>query len=343
MKLKYVIMAVACSCGISFAHAETFELKVATFVTPKHGMSKWIDAWARQLEEKSAGRLKFEVLHGGQMGPPPKYYDLARNGQADITWALHGATPGRFKLTEISNMPFLFCSAEQATRVLNNSELRSGYLDAEHKGVKVLVNFMHPPGQINMAGEAVLSVADLKGKALRPASRSVGQLIGMLGGKPVGLPPTAMAESLQKGTIDGALIDYGGAGLAFQLGPFLKNITEVYAYTTSFTLVMNPDSFARLPDDLQAMIDTSVTDVSTEIGVMWDKLDAVGKKVLIDAGVTIHTLPEAEMAKLRTVGAAQTSAYVESLEAEGLPADEVLALMRSLAKKIGPVGPGCDE
>lgn len=340
MKLRSLIGAVALSLVGASALAETFEMKVATFVTPKHGMSQWIDSWAKDLEEKSEGRLSFEILHGAQMGPPPKYYDLAANGQADITWVLHGATPGRFQLTEITNMPFLFCSAEQATRVINDPRLRA-LIDPEHRGVKVLATFMHPPGQINMNGGPVLSLDDMKGKALRPPSRAVGQLVAMMGGKPVGLPPTAMAEALQKGTINGTMIDYGGAGLAFQLAPFLTDITEVYAYTSSFALVMNPESYAKLPEDLQAMIDESVTGVSAEIGQVWDKLDGIGKKVLTDAGVTIHELPEPELTKLRGVGEAQTAGYLKELNGKDLPADAVMATIKDLIAEVGPVGLGC--
>lgn len=340
MKLKSLLIAAALSAFGTAAFAETIELKVATFVTPKHGMSQWIEKWAAGLEEKSSGRLKFEILHGAQMGPPPAYYDLAANGQADITWVLHGATPGRFKLTEVSNMPFLFCSAEQATRALNDPAVRA-LIDPEHRGVKVLTTFMHPPGQINMKGGPVLALSDLEGKALRPPSKSVGQLIAMMGGKPVGLPPTAMAEALQKGTIDGTMIDYGGAGLAFQLGPFLTDITEVYAYSSSFALVMNPDSFSDLPEDLQTMVDDSFIDVSTEIGQAWDKLDGIGKSVLIKAGVTIHKLPEEELTKLQTIGNAQTSGYLKSLNDADLPGTEVMDAIKAAVDAVGPVGLGC--
>lgn len=340
MTFKSLISAAVMSLAASFASAQTYDLKVAGFVTPKHGMSKRIDAWAAGLEEKSGGRLNFEILHGAQMGPPPKYYDLAANGQADITWVLHGATPGRFQLTEVTNLPFLFCSAEQATRVINDPKLRA-LIEPEHRGVKVLATFMHPPGQINMNGGPVLSLDDMSGKALRPASKTVGQLIAMMGGKPVGLPPTAMAEALQKGTIDGTMIDYGGAGLAFQLGPFLTDITEVYAYSASFALVMNPDSFADLPEDLQTMIDDSFADVSAEIGQVWDSLDEIGKKVLIDAGVTIHQLTDAELAKLKAVGAAQTTQYMDTLKGQDLPGEAVMSTIAALIEEVGPVGPGC--
>lgn len=190
---RWLAAPLLCSVGVCVA-SDTYTLKFASFVPAPHAMSEWIETWVAELEVQSAGRLIFETLHGAQMGPPV-YYDLAANAQADVTWILHGATPGRFPLTKITNLPLLFCSAEQATRVINDERVRA-ITDIEHRGVKVLATFMHPTGQILMRSEAVLA------------------------------------------------IDYGGAGLAFQLGPFLSDITEVYAYTSSFALVMNPDSFA---------------------------------------------------------------------------------------------------
>lgn len=165
----------------------------------------------------------------------------------------------------------------------------------------------------------------------------------MLGGKPVGLPPTAMAEALQKGTIDGTMIDYGGAGLAFQLEPFLTDITEVYAYTSSFAFVMNPNSFGDLPEDLQAMIEESMIDVSPQIGQIWDKLDGIGKGVLTKAGVNFHTLPEDEMAKFQAIGAKLTTGYLAGLNEAGLPADDVMSAIITAIKAVGPVGLGCQS
>lgn len=106
-------------------------------------------------------------------------------------------------------------------------------------------------------------------------------------------------------------------------------------------LGMNPDSFDGLPDDLQAMIDDSLQGVSAEIGQVWDGLDAIGKKVLTDAGVTIHTLDDDQRAALVEVGNGVTEDYVAELEAAGKPGEAVLTLMREIANEVGPVGPGC--
>ena len=69
--------------------------------------------------------------------------------QADAAWFLHGGTPGRFPLTEIISLPFMVGSAEIGMKVLNDHDLRAKYLDAEHKGVKVLMLFTHQPGSVH--------------------------------------------------------------------------------------------------------------------------------------------------------------------------------------------------
>ena len=315
------------------AAAQTYELKIAHFVTPKHSYSQWIARWARALETKSKGALKFKIFPGSQLGPPPKYYDMARRGQADITWLAHGFTPGRFPLTELSNLPYLVGSAEIGTKVLNDKTLRAKFLDAEHKGVKVLMLLTHQPGNIHTARKPVRSIDDIKGLRLRFASATIRDFIAALGGTPVGLPPTRIAESMQKGTIDGAVIDYGGGGIAFRIGPVTKYTAEVYSYVTSFCLCMNRRSYDRLPANLRKLIDESVSGREKEVGHEWDKLDAIGKRLMLKAGTTPLKLSSAEHARFRAVGARVTEAKLAELEKRGLPARAVHKLMRELAAR----------
>src|SRR3954463_12031593 len=125
---------------------EKYEVKVAEFVGAQHFMTQWLVGWGEKLEKASNGRLTFKHFPGAQMAPAPAHYDLARTGQADVSWFLHGGTPGRFPLTEIINLPFMAGSAESGTRALNDPELRAKYRDAEHREIRVLILFTHQPG-----------------------------------------------------------------------------------------------------------------------------------------------------------------------------------------------------
>jgi TRAP-type C4-dicarboxylate transport system substrate-binding protein len=111
----------------------------------------------------------------------------------------------------------------------------------------------------------------------------VRDFVAALGATPVGVPPTEMAEQLQKGTIDGVFIDYGGAGIAFKLGGIVKHTTQMYSYVTSFGLVMNPAFYAKLPPDLQKLVVDTTTGMEQEVGRIGTLL-RTGEAGLIEGG-----------------------------------------------------------
>jgi TRAP-type C4-dicarboxylate transport system substrate-binding protein len=267
------------------------------------------------------------------MGPVQQHYDYARTGQADVSWFLHGATPGRFPLTELVQLPYLVGSAEIGTKVLNDSELRAKYLDAEHKGVKVLLLLTHQPGNVHTTKKPIRTVEDMKGLRIRFASPTIREFVAALGVTPVGVAPTEQVEQLQKGTIDGVFIDYGGAGIAFKMGGILKYSTEMYSYVSSFGLAMNEDFWNRLPPDLQALVSKSVSGVEQEVGQAWDALDVPGKKAIMDGGGEAIRLSAAENANFRKIGAEVTEAKLSELEGKGMPARAIHTTMKSLAEK----------
>ncbi len=312
---------------------EKFELKVAEFVGAQHFMTQWLVKWGEKLEKASNGRLAFRHFPGAQMAPAPAHYDLARSGQADVAWFLHGGTPGRFPLTEISHLPYVVGSAEIGTKVLNDAALRAKYLDAEHKGVRVLLLLTHQPGNVHTVKTPIRTTEDMKGLRIRFASPTIRDFVAALGGTPVGVPPPDQLEQLQKGTLDGTFIDYGGAGMAFKMGGTIKYSTEMYSYVTSFGVAMNPELYAKLPADLRKLVDDSMKGVEKEVGEGWDALDPIGKKALVDGGAQAIRLSAQEDAKFRKIGAQVTDARLAELEAKGLPARAVYASMKALSEK----------
>jgi TRAP-type C4-dicarboxylate transport system substrate-binding protein len=330
---KSVLAGASLIAAPSVARAQAIELKLAYFVGDQHAMSQWLIKWSNILEKESGGRITVKRFPGSQMGPVQQHYDFVRTGQADVAWFLHGATPGRFPLTEIVQVPYLVGSAEIGTKVLNDAELRAKYLDAEHKGVKVLLLMTHQPGNVHTTSKPIRAVDDMKGLRIRFASPTIRDYIAALGGTPVGVLPTEQVEQLQKGTIDGVFIDYGGAGIAFKMGGLLKYSTEMYSYVSSFGVAMNPDYWAKLPPDLQALVTKSMTSVEKEVGQAWDGLDVPGKKAIMDGGGEAIKLSAAEDAKFRKIGAEVANAKVKDLDSKGTPATAIYTMMTSLAEK----------
>lgn len=325
--LLAAIFGVVLSASGAAVAQDRFELKLGHYVPAGHFFSRYLEDWADTLRERSDGRLEVTIFPGAQMGPTPRYYDMAREGVVDIAWALHGATPGRFPLTELINLPYLVGSAEIGTEVLNDPAVRAK-LEPEHEGVKVLYLLTHQPGNLHTREKAVRTPDDLAGMRVRFAAATIREYLAALGATPVGVPPPEIAEALQKGTIDGVFIDYGGAHTAFKLGGLVDYTTELYAYVTSFGVVMNPDSFAALPPDLQRLIEETTTGIAEEVGKLWDAADAPGKAYLQAEGGEAVVLTPEEAAAFREIGAAVTEQVVADLEAQGLPAREVYELLR---------------
>jgi TRAP-type transport system periplasmic protein len=312
---------------------QKFEMKLAYFVGDQHAMSRWLIKWCEQLEKDSGGRITVKRFPGSQMGPVQQHYDFARTGQADVSWFLHGATPGRFPLTELVQVPYLVGSAEIGTKVLNDPELRAKYLDAEHRGLKVLLLLTHQPGNVHTTKKPIRTTEDMRGLRIRFASPTIRDFVAALGGTPVGVLPTEQVEQLQKGTIDGVFIDYGGAGIAFKMGGVIKYSTEMYSYVSSFGVGMNEDFWNKLPPDLKDLVSKSMTGVEKDVGEAWDALDVPGKKAIIDGGAEAIKLSGEENAKFRKIGAEVSEAKVKELEGKNLPARAVYAMMKSLAEK----------
>jgi TRAP-type C4-dicarboxylate transport system substrate-binding protein len=338
---RTALLATAAAAALVFAAtpeawAQTVEMKVAHFVPPLHPISKWLETWAKTLETRSNGGFKVTVIPGGQMGPGPKYYDIAKTGQADVTWFVHGFTPGRFNLTEISSLPYLFGSGEIGSKVLNERELLEKHLAKEHDGLKILALFTHQPGNLNLAAKPVRKIEDMKGLRIRFPSGPVKELIAALGGTPVGIPSPEIAEAMQKGTLDGAFIDYGGAGIAFRLGPVTKFTTETYAYVASFCICMNARRYESLPPALKALVDETVANQGGTLGRLMDSIDAAGKEAMVKAGMTPIALDPEEDKKLRAVALQVSEKILADLEAKKLPAREVYRAMQALATKHTP-------
>ncbi|TFL15800.1 TRAP transporter substrate-binding protein [Pusillimonas caeni] len=318
-------------CLPAAAETKPMELKLAHHVAPQHPMSVFLQTWADELRERSNGRIDVTIYPSQQMGPATGNHRMVTTGVADIVWLLHGLTPELFPLTGIAELPFMIDGAEAGARVMGDAELRHKYLDPEHKNMKVLWLFTSPAGNLNMAKEKVDSLEAVHGKRLRFPSRAIRDYITALQATPQATSPANMLEALQKGTIDGAFIDWGGAGLAFKLGPYVSYTTELHAYVSTMCICMNLDTYENMPDDLKALFDDSIENRQAGIGELWAASEAQGKAAMIEDGTKVVELSPQEMSRFKQAGAQSGAAYIESLAKRGLPAKDVYELMKSLS------------
>ena len=112
MKLRHALIATAVALSAVSAQAQTV-ITMGTWLSPKHPQNAEVFAtWKEQLETASDGRLTLELEYHN--GHPKAIFDLVEDGTYDAGWSFHGYVPGRFRLTELAELPGVGAGAEHA-------------------------------------------------------------------------------------------------------------------------------------------------------------------------------------------------------------------------------------
>jgi TRAP-type C4-dicarboxylate transport system substrate-binding protein len=303
------------------ASAQTAELKVSHFLPPNHTIQKALVMWSDDLEKKSDGRLKLRIYPAGQLGGGPnRQFDAARNGVVDMAFSLHGATPGRYPMTELASLPFAAPSAGNKSTVTSRrlSELAPEYLAKEHEGLRILWMAVTPPLMFH-SKMPIKTIADFKGKRIRYAGVQFKNIIDSLGAVPLLVPPQETQDGLAKGIIDAATFPYEGAA-SFDIATVAKYTLEPGVSAATFALVMNPAKYASLPDDLKALIDkTTGPEAAGRFGAMWDEAEREGKASMQAKGTQVAVLANDQLEQMKTIFRPQLDTAVADVEGQGKP------------------------
>ncbi|KZM51763.1 TRAP transporter substrate-binding protein [Labrenzia sp. OB1] len=299
--LKTMAAAGVLMAGMLTSPAMAETLKVTTFLPPVHTFVKAINAWGEELANKSGGELELQLFPASQLGPAPRQFDIVRSGVADIAIFLHAVTPGRFPMTELAGLPLTHPSAGDSSAIASRrlTELAPEYLAAEHEGTRILWMAVTPPLKINLANTDPTDLGNLKGLRLRYAGSTWQQIVEALGASPVPVPPAETGEALSKGIVDGATFPFE-ATMAFDLGPVIKYSMEPGLASATFAVVMSNAAYDRLSPEMQKLIDeTTGPDRAAWFGGLWDEGEDHGRKYMVDSGVNIVSLNDAQVESLQ--------------------------------------------
>jgi len=314
--------------GATAQAQDAITLSLSTFLPPQNIMSLELERWADEVAELSEGRLMIEIFPAGQMGPPPAQYDIARSGAADLAYHLHGLTPGRFPLTELSYLPNMITSGEQGSLAL--ADLTEDYLAAEHQGVRLLYIVAAAPIRVLTREARIATMEDMQGLRIRHPGSIIGGSLSAVGGVPVAVPPGEMGDALARGIIDGIATSIEAAQ-SFRFIDEIAFANDINIGTGTFAMVMNPQSYADLPADLQAIIDSTTGRIAAQTGGrIYDDAEArVWGEV--EGRIELVELSADEQARFDAAFSAYAETVIAEYEGNGLPAQEVFDRLSAAA------------
>ena len=305
--------------GAGMAQAADITLKVSHYLPPSHGFQvDFLESWAKQLSEKTNGKVDVKIYDAtSAFGKIDRQADQVRAGVMDMAVGLNGIPRDRYPSASIIEMPFLVKYADSGSETLWNL-YKEGLLGSDYENFKVLALFTHEGGLIHTLDTPVRSLDDLKGLRLRTPSPAVSAMLEAFGASPVGLPPSAIYENLQKGNIEGLVTTWDLVN-AVKANELLKYHTDAAAYTAGFYFVMNKKKYDSLPKDVQTAIDEISGDALVgKFGGWWDKWEAAGKADAEKRGDEIITIDDATRAQWQESVQPMIKDYLEGLKEKGV-------------------------
>jgi TRAP-type C4-dicarboxylate transport system substrate-binding protein len=287
----------------------------------------------KELEEKSKGRIKIAIHPGGALAPAPAHYENVVAGAFDIGWTLQGYTPGRFPLSGVVEMPFLWSSAQEATRVFWQMFEELPAVQNEYRDVKVLGMWTHDLGQLYTASKPVRTLADLRGLKIRAPGPVQVSMLRALGAVPVTMPAGEIYDALERGVVDG-LVTGLSAIKGYRLEQLVKHATLANFYVAAMVVAMNQQSYKKLSAEDRGLLDSLTGSRMAMLGAKnYDDEADDGMEALKKAKANIYQLNASEMEKWKQTTAQVSKEWIKEMESKGRPGKQVYDKMLSLMRK----------
>ena len=343
MKRREFIQTTAGAAAVlaapTIARAQEVTLRLHQFLPPPAPVPAMIlKPWGEQLAAATNGRITIEHFDAMSLGGrPPELMDQARDGVVDLAMTVVGYTPGRFPRTEVFELPFMMTNPV-ATAKAYWEMVATDLQNNEYRDVKVLGAWVHGPGVIHTQ-DGVNSLEDMQGLTLRGPTRVINDLLSELGAEPVGMPLPAIPEAISRGVVKGTVIPWEVTS-SIRLSELVSHHTEFAGteslYTAAIVLVMNKDRYEALPDDLRAILDAEAGEKLSSFAtqVMWD-MDAPARQIAVDAGNTITTLDEAEVARWKAASQPVIDRWIAEMSGQGIDGAALIEQAKALIAKHG--------
>ncbi len=325
--------------------AEPIQLDLGNWAPSTHHIAvNAFEPWKKMVEEKTKGRVKVNVHHGGVLGTSRAVLDDIKGGTYQIglmVSSYYYDTP-LFKLT-IGELPFAITGPAVGFKVMAEFIEKHGKDVFEKLNIKNMGVFASEP-YVMFSTKPIRRIEDLKGMKLRAAGKAWVPIVKDWGAVPTPMQPEEAYTALERGTLD--VMQYGPASaMGFKYYEPASYVTQLNAPTVIGGMIMNKTFYDKLPADLKKLFDEELNPAlmnmltnSYEKGTqealakMREAFKARGK------GEVIALSPE-ERAKFVKPTESEWAAWVKEANKRGYPGEAMMADFKAILKKHGLAPP----
>lgn len=276
--------AAALTATFGSAQAAEYEMKMSSMFPSTHFINTLaMVPWAEEIEKRTEGRMHFTLFPAGSaLGDATKQFDQARAGVVDVSVGIPAIPRGRHPKSVLVELPFTVPDSTVGTCAM--MAMKDDFA-SDYPETKVLYLTVTEPSGAHTKQE-IATLDDLKGLRIRTPTPAITAMLEDIGATPVGMPPTEIYESVERGVIDGNIMPWGPVG-AFKLEEVLGYHLDAAINPVGMYIVFNQRKFDTLPEDIRTVIDEVSEEVFSNWGRWWHETDATAIQAAKDAGNTI--------------------------------------------------------
>ncbi len=294
---------------------------------------KALSDWADYLSEQTDGRLEINIYSGGALGALADCVDNCQSGVTDGFWSGVTIYPGVFPATEVMALPMIGAKDYKVVNKALNQLLEDYDVIADEWSQFKVVALHSSAGSPILFADSISDISEMKGKDLRISNAYTTQWFQDLGANPVSCGINDGYESIQKSVIEGGLFFFDQV----ESSALYEVIKSIYVGQTIYPLNMlclNKEAYEALPADLQAAIDESGEYFLERSIYYFDEQVERMTAVLEDYDVNIIYEDDASIDFLSANVQNAWDKWVQTIDAAGLPGDEILATAQEYIEKF---------
>jgi TRAP-type C4-dicarboxylate transport system substrate-binding protein len=322
--------------------AEPVKAQKLTFASFRPENDYWVPAfkeWVKDFEEKTGGRYTIEMNWGGGMGAAKDYYNMLTSGVFDLANYQQTQLPGRFPISELLTLPIEAPSISAPTMAFHQL-YKNGYLDKEFSDSKVLFVWGGAGNTLAQNKRSAATIEEMKGIKVGNSGGYAIDVLTAAGAVPVNMALGERYISIEKGLIDGTMGTWA-ALYTTKIYEVVNYVTEPGVCSFPFVMLMNKQTYEKLPQDVQAIVDEMAQSdkYSKLVGELGDADIEKGKKAFADKGGTVVQWNPADYEQ---IGKTLTPVWEKALadtEAKGYPAQQAVADLYKALKDLGVENP----
>jgi tripartite ATP-independent transporter DctP family solute receptor len=224
---------------------------------------KALVAWAKQLSDKTGGKLKIDIFPQNQMGSNKELSEQTALGSLDINvQGMNALVDYKVEEGYLTKVPFLFKNTEHAYRWWTSPDGLAIVKKAEAQGVKVLgIGLNRMPRQFASKSKPITAPEDIKGQKVRAGDTATNSALKVMDAVPTNVSLNEMYTAMSQGMVDviELPLDYIYDYSIFEVA---KHLTlSNHSFDVQW-VVINAKKFNSLPASYQKLLVDSMPDLA---------------------------------------------------------------------------------